>query len=137
MQNAPHAKFRVSLVSSGRYDSALADSAKLRGQLAQEHAAEKTRATADQSEIAALRGQVAAAQLENQQALERLTTDTRARAASCAKGLDETTALNALRRPTTSSANLSPFGHRAREIRTSRKRCTARRVQGILRIRLR
>lgn len=81
-------------VSSGRYDSALADSAKLRGELKHERAAEKTRATAAQSELAALRGQVAAAQLQNQQTLDQLT-DTRARAASCAKGLDETTALNA------------------------------------------
>lgn len=81
-------------VSSGRYDSALADSAKARSELKQERAAERTRATADQSAIAALRGQVAAAKLENQQTFDQLT-DTRAGAASCAKGLDETTALNA------------------------------------------
>lgn len=81
-------------VSSGRYDSALADSAKARSELNQERAAEKTRAAADQSALAALRGQVAAAQLKNQQTLDQLT-DARAKAASCAKGLDETTVLNA------------------------------------------
>lgn len=81
-------------VSSGRYDSALADSARLRSELKQERAAETTRATAAQTEIAALRGQVASAQLENQQTLEQLT-NTRAQAAGCSKGLDETTALNA------------------------------------------
>lgn len=81
-------------VSSGRYDSALADSAKARSELNQERAAEKTRAAADQSARAALRGQVAAAQLKNQQTLDQLT-DARAKAASCAKGLDETTVLNA------------------------------------------
>lgn len=81
-------------VSSGRYDSALADSAKAQSELKQERAAEKTRAAAAQREIAALREQVSATQLENQQTLEQLT-DTRAKAASCAKGLDETTALNA------------------------------------------
>lgn len=81
-------------VSSGRYDSALADSAKAQSELRQERAAEKTRATTARTEIAALRGQVAAAKLENQQTLDELTA-TRAKAASCAKGLDETTALNA------------------------------------------
>src|SRR5436190_23755517 len=70
-------------VSSGRYDSALADSAKAKSELEQERAAEKTRASGAQSEIAALRGQVASAQLENQQALNQLTA-TRAKTASCA-----------------------------------------------------
>jgi chemotaxis protein MotB len=81
-------------VSSGRYDSALADSAKARSELQRERAAEKTRAAADHGEIAALRAQVAAAQLQNQQAREQLN-DTQSRVASCSKGLDETTALNA------------------------------------------
>lgn len=81
-------------VSAGRYDSALADSARARAELTQQRAAEKTRASADQSEIAALRGQVAAAKVQSQQTLDDLT-DARARAASCAEGLDETTALNA------------------------------------------
>lgn len=81
-------------VSAGRYDSAVADSAKVRRELAQERAAEKSRATADQRELAALRDLLAAAKVENEQALDRLA-DTRARVASCGKGLDETTALNA------------------------------------------
>jgi chemotaxis protein MotB len=66
----------------------------LRGELQRERATERTRATADKSEIAALRGQVAAAQLRNQQTAQQLT-DTQAQAAACGKGLDETTALNA------------------------------------------
>ena len=81
-------------VSSGRYDSAVADAAKAQRELTQERAAEKSRATADRSEIAALRGQVTAAQLQNQQTLDQLTA-TRAKAASSAKELDETTAMNA------------------------------------------
>jgi chemotaxis protein MotB len=81
-------------VSSGRYDSALADAAKAHSELQQERSAEKTRAATSQQEVAALRSQVAAAKVENQQTLDQLT-DTRTRAASCAKGLDDATALNA------------------------------------------
>jgi chemotaxis protein MotB len=81
-------------VSSGKYDSALADAAKAQAQLRQERAAETTRAAADRKELAALREQVAAVRLANQQTLGELN-DMRARATNCAKGLDETTALNA------------------------------------------
>jgi len=81
-------------VSSGKYDSALADAAKAQAQLRQERAAESTRAAADRKELAALREQIATVRLANQQTLGELN-DTRARAANCAKGLDETTALNA------------------------------------------
>jgi len=81
-------------VSSGKYDSALADAAKAQAQLRQERAAESTRAAADRKELAGLREQIATVRLANQQTLGELN-DTRARAANCAKGLDETTALNA------------------------------------------
>lgn len=81
-------------VSSGRYDAAVAESAKVREQLQHERAAEKARSTADQRELLALRGQIAAAQLENQQAREQLA-DAQKRAGSCGKSLDEATALNA------------------------------------------
>ncbi|MES1185285.1 MAG: OmpA family protein [Myxococcales bacterium] len=81
-------------VSSGKYDSALADAAKAQAQLRQERATEATRAAADRKELASLREQVAAVRLANQQTLGELN-DIRGRAATCAKGLDETTALNA------------------------------------------
>ena len=90
----PLCGFLVGCVSSGEYDSVVADAAKAKAQLEQERTLESTRAAVDKRTIAALRADVLRAEAQNQRTLD-LLQDNQPQFERCTKELDEATALNA------------------------------------------
>jgi chemotaxis protein MotB len=81
-------------VSSGEYDAAVADAAKAKAELSSARINGNKRAQADRQEIEALRNAVRAAEQRNDGIMQQFD-ETRTQAQTCAKGLDEATAMNA------------------------------------------
>jgi chemotaxis protein MotB len=81
-------------VSSGKYDAAVSDAAKAKAELSSARISASKRALADRQEIEALQNAVRVAE-QRSDGISQQLEETRAQAQTCAKGLDEATAMNA------------------------------------------
>jgi chemotaxis protein MotB len=97
-------------VSQGKYDTALADAARVRSELELERAQSQQRLGAQERQIAALRRQIELADQSCSRVLGDLSTEA-GRATACAEALDEATIMNATLR-----SELDRLGRNADEL---------------------